>query len=65
MARPDPSETSDPAANENHPSLEATLKQVQQSHADFASIKAQGDAIASLALILNSLVEEDGDPSRE
>lgn len=63
MSDPNQSETSDPAANENRPSLEEMLKQVEQSHADLASIKAHSDAIASLTRMLDSLVEEDEGPS--
>jgi hypothetical protein len=39
------------------------LNQVQQSQADFARVKAQGDAVASLTRVLDSLVEEDKDLS--
>jgi ABC-type transporter Mla subunit MlaD len=63
MSCPNQSETSHTAANEKRPSLEETLKQVQQSQADFASLKAQSDAIASLNRVLDSLVEEDKGPS--
>jgi hypothetical protein len=52
MSRPDQPDASRPA-DENRPSLQETLEQLDKTHLDLDPIKAQSDAVASLTQILD------------
>jgi hypothetical protein len=65
MSRPDQPDASRSAADENRPSLQETLEQRDKTCVGLDRIKAQSDAVASLARILDSLIEEDDDGGRK